>query len=64
MNGIRSFEVWKNILWKDCAKHDKLEAFNGLGDYVLQVLYDSGIAPSVEAIADNGASGLTYPMLP
>jgi hypothetical protein len=51
MNGIRSFEVWEELLRKDCAEQDKLLAFHGLGNYVLRLLYESGVEPSVAAIA-------------
>ena len=54
MNDPRSFEIWKQTLWKDCAKQDRLQAFSCLGDYVLQLLYEDGVEPSVEAIAGNG----------
>lgn len=46
-----AFEVWKQDLRNDCAKQGKLQAYHALGDSVLRVLYESGLEPSVEAIA-------------
>lgn len=46
-----SFEVWKDHLCRDCITNEKLEAFNCLGDFILKLLYESGVAPTVDAIA-------------
>jgi hypothetical protein len=48
------FEVWKTILRNDCDKQGMQLAFDGLGEYVLKLLYDRGIDPTVEAIATDG----------
>jgi hypothetical protein len=39
-------------LRKDCELQDKLLAFQALGDYVLQLLWQRGCDPSVRAIID------------
>lgn len=49
-NAVLSFEAWKDYLCSDCIRHEKLEAYNCLGDFILKLLYDSGIAPTVDAI--------------
>jgi hypothetical protein len=46
-----SFEAWKDYLCRDCIRNQKVEAYNCLGDFILKLLYDSGIAPTVDAIA-------------
>jgi hypothetical protein len=52
-----SFEKWKQLLRDDCIGCGKLTAFDGLGDSVLRILYESGLDPSVKAIASNGLPG-------
>lgn len=50
-----SFDTWKELLFKDCLTHGKAEVFRNFGDAVLQVLYESGLDPTVNAIAtDDG----------
>jgi hypothetical protein len=56
-----SFEAWKLQLRKDCELQDKLLAFQALGDYVLQVLWERGCDPSVQAIID-GTSEYSSPV--
>lgn len=51
---LLAFEDWKENLRNDCAKQGKLPAYLALGDSVLQVLYEGGLEPSVEAIAHDG----------
>lgn len=50
-----NFDQWKNLLHEDCVKRDRLLAFSVLGDYVLRVLYDSGLEPTVEAIGNSSS---------
>jgi len=51
------FAVWKEFLRLDCVKEDKLQAFDGLTDDVLRILYESNIEPTVESIVKNGMPG-------
>ena len=51
---ILPFEVWKGRLYKDCEDHQKLRESDGLGEYVLRVLWEQGLDPSVQAITDDG----------
>ncbi|HEV2402421.1 MAG TPA: hypothetical protein VGS27_36160 [Candidatus Sulfotelmatobacter sp.] len=50
-----AFELWKEQLRKDCQIHDKLAAFDAMGEYVLHLLWESGIEPSVQSIVANTA---------
>jgi len=47
-----SFEDWKPLLRQDRERQDKLSAFDNLGDYCLNLLWQSDIEPSVQAIVD------------
>lgn len=49
------FEVWKSLLQKDCEVHNKLMAFQAFGDSVLEILWQSGLHPSVKALLDSGS---------
>ena len=52
---LLTFETWKDLLYNDCIAHGKIEVFRSFGDAVLRVLYDSGLDPTVRAIAtDDG----------
>ena len=44
------FHTWKLRLRKDCELQDKLVAFEALGDFVLRLLWENGVEPSVEGI--------------
>ena len=57
-NATLSFEAWKEYLCRDCISNEKLEAYNCLGDFILKLLYESGIAPTVEAITQNEDAAL------
>ena len=50
MSTSLTFGAWKQLLQNDCIAQDKELAFNAIGDPVLQVLYDSGLDPTVDAI--------------
>ena len=39
-------------------RNEKLEAYNCLGDFILKLLYDAGIAPTVKAISKDDAIAL------
>lgn len=54
MKGLLRFEDWKELLYADCMKEGKISAFNELDDHVLKLFYDSGIEPTVAAIAKDG----------
>jgi len=49
-NRSLAFSAWKLLLRNDCEARGKLVAFESLGDYALQLLWEEGIDPSVEAI--------------
>lgn len=44
------FELWRERLRADCVARDRMVAFNAMGDYVLRVLWNSGLEPTCEAI--------------
>jgi hypothetical protein len=48
------FDAWKTLLRNDCKNNDKLVAFDCLGDYVLKLLWESGVEPTVRAITSDG----------
>ncbi|HEY1660050.1 MAG TPA: hypothetical protein VGG14_16980 [Candidatus Sulfotelmatobacter sp.] len=52
-NAALSFEAWKDYLCSDCVRNEKLAAYNCLGDFILKLLYDNGIAPTVDAILND-----------
>lgn len=45
------FDTWKLRLHQDCESEDKVKAFEAIGDYVLRVLWQSGIDPTVSAVS-------------
>jgi hypothetical protein len=47
-----SFDAWKLLLRKDCELEERLIAFDALGDTVLQLLWERGLNPTVQAIVD------------
>lgn len=53
-------EEWKAILQSDSIAHDKLQAYESIGDLALRLFYDNGVRPSVAALIrdgeDNGES--------
>jgi len=52
-----TYAVWKELLRIDCVRLDKQEAFNGLGEIFLRILYENGLDPTVEAIVRDGLLG-------
>ncbi|HVI06803.1 MAG TPA: hypothetical protein VND65_00770 [Candidatus Binatia bacterium] len=52
MTNPMSFAVWKSCLRDDCEKHGNLAAFNILGDYVLNLLWESGLEPTMTAASN------------
>lgn len=54
--GRDPFEGWKIRLSEDCEVQDKLLAFNALGDDVLKLLWEQGLAPSVNAITSRNGT--------
>jgi hypothetical protein len=49
------FDVWKRCLQDDCARQGKSDAFNALGDFVLDMFWKGGLEPTVQAIVDDEA---------
>jgi len=49
-NVAAAFNTWKLRLRKDCEVQDKLVAFEALGDFVLRLLWENGVEPSVAGI--------------
>jgi len=47
------FETWKLKLREDCHLKGKITAFQALGEPVLQILWESGVDPSVTAICES-----------
>jgi hypothetical protein len=47
-----AFDVWKERLREDCERQDKLAAFNAFSDYVLRLLWQAGIGPSVNEVSN------------
>lgn len=47
------FDAWKEELRKDCEARGTLNGYEAMGDQVLKLLWESGIAPNVDAIAGN-----------
>jgi hypothetical protein len=48
-----SLEVWTSQLRKDCEAQDKLIAFNALGDFVVKLVWERGLDPTVNAIVES-----------
>jgi len=46
--------MWKLQLRKDCDLRDRLNAFEAMGDYVLSLLWECGIDPSIDGILGTG----------
>lgn len=57
MGGSLTFEVWKKRLRENCVALEKLEAFDGLGEVVLRILYENGIDPTVDDVVKHGLNG-------
>lgn len=51
-HAVLPFEVWELQLRKDCEFREKISAFNAMGDYVLMLLWELGVDPTVQAILD------------
>jgi len=49
-----TFETWKQLLRSDCIACGKDREYNALSEPVLKLLFDSGLAPTVNAIANDG----------
>lgn len=52
-----SFQKWRELFRNDCVARNKQLAFDKLGVYVLKVLYENGLDPTVEAVSENGLDG-------
>jgi len=57
MHQTLTFEAWKALLRFECSALGKLDAFNGIGEVVLRILYENGVDPKGEAIVRDGLSG-------
>lgn len=51
-----NFEAWKSTLRENCAKEDKLPAFNSLDDFVLLLFFKRGIEPTPLAMVEDGSN--------
>jgi hypothetical protein len=51
-----AFEIWKIELRDDCETAGKLSAFNAFDDSALELLFQKGLAPTHEAIANDGGN--------
>ena len=47
------FDDWKSRFRQNCEQRGKLVEFNCLGEYVLQVLWNSGLEPTVQALTND-----------
>ena len=56
-----SLDVWTLELRKDCEEQNKLLAFNALGDFVIKLLWERGIDPSINAIVDSNQHTASNP---
>ena len=54
-----TFDVWKSHLYQDCQRQDKLADFNRLPETTLEMLWEEGTDPSVQAIDEQSG-----PLLP
>ena len=54
MKPTLSLDIWKMRLREDCERQGKLSEFSNLGDFVLKLLWETGLDPTVQAIADSG----------
>jgi hypothetical protein len=52
-NTLINFEVWKLRLRGDCEREGRLLAFGNLGEYVIRLLWERGLEPTVEAIVSD-----------
>jgi hypothetical protein len=52
-----AYHKWKQLLRKDCIARNKLRAFNTLDEIVLNILYENGIEPTVDALINKGMPG-------
>lgn len=62
MSPLPSFDRWKELLRNDCIASDKEKEFDGLGEFVLKILYENGLDPTVRALVRDGLNGM--PKLP
>ena len=46
------FDDWKEALRADCEQKGKLLAYDALGEVMLQMWWEQGADPSIEAIVD------------
>ena len=56
-NSKLDFASWKQMLRNDCMVHAKEREFDALGEFVLEILYENGLDPSVDAIVRDGMNG-------
>lgn len=57
MGHPETFEAWKTLLRSDCLARGKVQAFDGIGDVILRILYENGVDPTVEAVVRDGLLG-------
>ena len=56
MTTILAFEQWKTQLSVDCQRLHKLLVFDRTGEYVLRLLWEHGIEPTVQGIVTQAQS--------
>ena len=59
VEGELNFDTWAKLLRNDCVTHNKVGQFDGLGEYILRLLFENGLDPTVEAIVKDGINGKT-----
>ena len=57
MQSELTYAFWKKLLRDDCIRHNKIHGFYSLGESFLQVLYENGTDPTVDAIVKDGLNG-------
>ena len=55
-----NFDDWKKLFQNDCIAHDKVRAFDSLGEHVLRTLYENGLDPTIQAIVADGLNGRNH----
>ena len=53
MTGL-TFKEWKLRLRQDCERHEKVLAYNNLGEECVRLLWEAATEPSVQGIIDGG----------
>lgn len=54
-----TFDEWKLRLRQDCDRQRKLLVLDGMGDFVLERLWQSGLEPTIAAISGRASERRT-----